>query len=177
MPRTMNEDRQLSLTEAAALVKPGDVLALGGMTLYRRPVAFVYELLRRLDRPTDLTLLCFTAGYESDLLIGAGCVSRVRSCYVGLEIFGLAPMFTAAKNLDVVQESEASLAYGLRATMAGVGFMPSLAWLGTDMLALRPDVKTVSDPYTGEELVAFPAIGCDFAVVHALVADRAGNAK
>jgi glutaconate CoA-transferase, subunit A len=165
------------MTEAAALVRPGDVLGLGGMTLYRRPVAFVYELLRRADRPTDLTLLGFTAGYESDLLIGAGCVSRIRSCYTGLEIFGLAPMFTAARNLDVTVETEASLAYGLRASMAGVGFMPSLAWMGTDLLSLRPDVKTIADPYTGEVLVAFPAIQCDIAIIHALVADRAGNAR
>ncbi|MCC7451515.1 MAG: CoA transferase subunit A, partial [Anaerolineae bacterium] len=89
----MNENKLLSLNDAAQLVKSGDVLGLGGVTLYRRPVAFVRELLRRADRPTDLTLLCFTAGYESDLLIGAGCVSKVRSCYFGLEIFGFAPMF------------------------------------------------------------------------------------
>src|SRR5262249_39219033 len=153
----MNENRQISLQEAAALVKPGQTLALGGMTLYRRPVAFVRELLRRDPRPSDLTLLCFTASYESDLLVGAGCVSHVRSCYFGLEIFGLAPMFTAAATLDVIQETEASLAAGLRATMAGIGFMPALGWLGTDLMTLRPDVKTVIDPYSGEELVAFPA--------------------
>ncbi len=173
----MNENRVLSLSEAASLVKSGQILALGGMTLYRRPVAFVYELLRKSERPTDLTLLCFTAGYESDLLVGAGCVSRVRSCYFGMETFGFAPMFTAAQNLDVVQETEASLAYGFRATMAGVGFMPALAWLGTDLMALRPDVKRVIDPYSGEELVAFPALPCDVAVIHALVADRCGNAR
>jgi glutaconate CoA-transferase subunit A len=173
----MNEDRRISLKEAAALVKSGQVLALGGMTLYRRPVAFVYELLRRADRPVDLTLLNFTSGYESDLLVGAGCVRRVRNCYFGLEAFGFAPMFTAAKGLEVTQETEASLAYGMRATMAGVGFMPSLAWMGTDMLSLRPDVKTIIDPYTGEELVAFPALHCDVAVLHALVADRSGNVR
>ena len=173
----MNEDRRLSLRDAAALVRPGDVLALGGVTLYRRPVAFVYELLRRTDRPSDLTLLCFTAGYESDLLVGAGCVSRVRSCYFGLEIFGFAPMFSAAQHLDVIQETEASLACGLRAKMAGIGFMPSLGWLGTDLTTLRPDVKTVIDPYTGDELVAFPALSCDVAVLHALVADRCGNIR
>jgi glutaconate CoA-transferase subunit A len=152
----MNENRQISLTEAAALVKPGQRLALGGMTLYRRPVAFVYELLRRQPRPADLTLLCFTAGYESDLLVGAGCVRQVRSCYFGLEIFGMAPMFSTATTLDVVQETEASLAAGMRATMAGVGFMPALGWIGTDLMTLRPDVKTV---------------------IHALVADRSGNAR
>jgi glutaconate CoA-transferase subunit A len=173
----MNENRQITLPEAAHLIQSGQTLALGGMTMYRRPVAYVYEMLRRAQRPTDLTLLCFTAGYESDLLVGAGCVSSTRTCYFGLEAFGFAPMFTAAKGLDVVQETEASLAYGLRATMAGVGFMPGLAWLGTDMLKLRPDVKTIIDPYTDEELVAFPALRCDVAVIHALVADRSGNAR
>jgi len=173
-------DLRLSLAEAASLVKSGDTLALGGNMLYRRPVAFVYELLRQPEPPRDLTLLCFTAGYESDLLVGAGCVSRTRTCYFGLEVFGFAPMFTQAANqglLQIIEETEASLAFGIRARLAGVGFMPSTAWIGTDLLALRPDVKTITDPYGGEELVAFPAISCDVAVIHALVADRRGNAR
>ena len=53
--------------------------------------------------------------------------------------------------------------------------MPSRAWLGTDLPALRPDVRTVTDPYSGEELIAFPAIPCDVAVLHGLAADRHGN--
>ncbi len=178
-PSCPNElNKLLPLAEAAALVKRGDTLALGGLTLYRRPVAFVRELLRRPD-VTDLTLLCFTAGYESDLLVGARRARRVRTCYFGLEVFGLAPMFTSAASagaLEIVEESEASLAFGLRAALADVGFMPGRGWLGTDMLRLRPDVKTVTDPYTGETLVAFPAIPCDVAVVHALQADPSGSA-
>ncbi len=173
-------DKRLTLAEAATLVQPGQTLALGGNMLYRRPVAFVRELLRRPQPPVGLTLLCFTAGYESDLLVGAGCVSQTRTCYFGLEAFGLAPMFTAAANagqLRVIEETEASLAFGIRARLAGVGFMPSTAWLGTDLLALRPDVQTVRDPYSGETLVAFPALSCDVAVIHALVADRCGNAR
>jgi hypothetical protein len=54
--------------------------------------------------------------------------------------------------------------------------MPSHAWQGTDLFRLRPDVRTVTDPYSGEELTAFPPIGCDFAVIHALEADPEGNA-
>lgn len=176
----MNENKIISMAEAVEWIRPGYSLALGGMTLYRRPVAFVYELLRRTTPPTDLTLLCFTAGYESDLLVGAGLVRRVRTCYFGLEIFGLAPMFSAAGNagtLDIMEESEASLALGLRARMNGIGYAPSSAWIGTDMLKLRPDVKLTHDPYSGETLVAFPAISCDVAVIHALVADKAGNAR
>lgn len=168
------------LAEAAALVRSGQTVALGGMTLYRRPVAFIYELLRRADAPRDLTLVCFTAAYESDLLIGAGLVRRMRSCYFGFEIFGFAPMFTEASQhgrLDVMEESEASLTLGLRATLANVGFMPGRAWVGTDMLRLRPDVRTVRDPYSDEELAAFPAIHIDVTVLHALQADPLGNAS
>lgn len=173
-------NRLISLDEAAALVRSGDTLALGGNMLYRRPVAFVRALLRRPDPPRDLTLLAITAGYESDLLVGAGLVSRTRTCYFGLEAFGFAPMFTAAVQAGrctVIEETEASLAFGIRAQMAGVGFMPSPAWRGTDLPALRPDVKMIADPYSGEELVAFPAIRCDVAVIHALAADRLGNTR
>jgi glutaconate CoA-transferase subunit A len=178
-PRSI-ADRRVSLAEAVTVVQPGHTLALGGNMLYRRPVAFVHELLRQPHPPTDLTLLCFTAGYESDLLVGAGCVGQTRTCYFGLEAFGFAPMFTQAASqgtLRVIEETEASLAYGIRAQMAGVSFMPSTAWIGTDLLTLRPDVKTLTDPYSGKELVAFPAITCDVAVIHALVADRRGNAR
>jgi glutaconate CoA-transferase subunit A len=171
-------DKVISLSEAAAFVHSGDTLALGGMTLYRRPVAFVRELLR--GDACDLTLLCFTASFESDLLIGAGRVRAIRSCYFGLEGFGLAPMYTQAAargDVRVIEESENSLAFGLRAAMAGMCFMPGPGWIGTDLLKVRPDVKVIDDPYTGQPVAAFPAIACDVVVIHATVADRAGNAQ
>lgn len=170
----------IPLQETPALVQKGNTLALGGMTLYRRPVAFVQELIQHSkSKALDLTLLAFTASYESDLLVGAGLVKRIRTCYFGLEAFGLAPMFTQAANLqdiEISEETEASLGFGLRAALADVGFMPGRGWLGTDLPKLRPDVKTVEDPYTGEILIAFPAIPVDVAVIHALQADPYGNA-
>jgi glutaconate CoA-transferase subunit A len=172
----------ITLEEAVASVSSGRMLALGGVTLYRRPMSFTRALLQRYRQsgePHDLTLLAFTAGLESDLLLGAGMVSHVRSCYFGLEIFGLAPMFTYLANrgeVEIIEETEASISCGLRAQLADIGFMPGRAWLGTDLPKLRPDVRMVVDPYSGEELCAFPAIQPDVAVIHALVADEQGNA-
>jgi glutaconate CoA-transferase subunit A len=174
--------KQISIEQAVEQIQSNSMLALGGMTLYRRPVAFVRALIKRhqqCSEPHDLTLLAFTAGFESDLLVGAGMISCVRSCYFGLEIFGLAPMFTNLANngqLKILEETEVSISMGLRAQMARVGFMPGLGWLGTDLPRLRPDVHTIIDPYSGEELVAFPAIQPDVAVIHALRADMDGNA-
>ncbi len=175
----MSTDRYVSLEEAALEVPDGATLALGGMTLYRRPLAFVKALLLRERPPRDLTLLSFTGGIESDLLIGSGCVAVIRSAYVGLEAFGLAPMFThfaQQGRLHVIEETEASIVMGIRAGIAGSGFMPSRAWQGTDLPGLRPDVKPVRDPYSAEEMLAFPAIHCDVAVIHGLAGDRQGNA-
>jgi glutaconate CoA-transferase subunit A len=117
---------------------------------------------------------------ESDILVGAGMVEVIRTCYFGLEAFGLAPMFTVeagAGEIKIIEETEASLAFGLKATISEIGFMPSHAWTGTDLFQLRPDVKTVIDPYSGEELTAFPPISCDVAIIHALEADVFGNAN
>ena len=175
-------DKQITMQQAIDWVSSGSCLALGGMTLYRRPVAFVRALIQHnlsSGEPNHLTLLAFTAGFESDLLVGAGIADRIRSCYFGLEIFGLAPMFTYYANrgeIEIIEETEASIALGLRARTAGIGFMPGRAWLGTDLPRLRPDVKTIDDPYTGETLMAFPAINPDIAVIHALRADTDGNA-
>ena len=180
----MAHDKRLSLKEAAELIPSREcVIGLGGVTLYRRPMAFSLALYARHlhnSVPSDITLLSFTAGLESDLLVGAGMVQRVRTCYFGLEVFGLAPHFTSLAGegrIQIVEETEASLAYGLKATISEVGFMPSHAWTGTDLFKLRPDVKRVTDPYSGEELTAFPPISCDVAVLHALEADPQGNAN
>ncbi len=170
-------DKRVPLSKALDGVRDGCTLGIGGMTLYRRPMRLVLELLRR--EPRDLTLLAFTAGLESDLLVGAGCVARTRTCYFGLEAFGLAPMFTAlatAGHVQVVEETEGTLAAGLRASLAGVGFMPIRGVRGTDVMKVRPDLRTVTCPYTGEELLAVPAIRPDVALIHAQQCDPEGNA-
>jgi glutaconate CoA-transferase subunit A len=172
-------NKLVDLTAVLPLIRSNQTIALGGLTIYRRPVAFVRALLQQPSRPQNLTLLTFTAGLASDMLVGGGCVSQTRTCYFGLESFGLAPMFTqmvANGRLTIIEESEASIACGLRAAVGQLGFIPSRAWQGTDLFKVRPDVKTVIDPYSGETLTAFPAIQIDVAVIHVLKADRFGNA-
>jgi glutaconate CoA-transferase subunit A len=172
-------NKVVPLTAVLPLIHNNQTIALGGLTIYRRPVTFVRALLQHQPRPQNLTLLAFTAGLASDMLVGGGCVSQTRTCYFGLESFGLAPMFTQAVEngrLTIIEESEASIACGLRAAVGQLGFMPSRAWQGTDLFKVRPDVKTVVDPYSGETLTAFPAIQVDVAVIHVLKADQSGNA-
>lgn len=166
----------VSLSDAREQFASGQVISIGGMTLYRRPCALVRELI--LSGANDLTLMSFTSGIESDLLVGAGRVSTVRSCYFGLEIFGLAPMFTRAAadgGIKLVEETEATLSQGFAAKLNHLGFLPVQGLLGTDILSVRPDLKVLTCPYTGARHVAVPALGPDVALLHAAAADEAGN--
>lgn len=170
-------DKVTSLAEALKSVRDGYMVALGGMTLYRRPVAAVAELIRQGRR--DLTLLDYTAGFEGDILIGADRVSRVHSCYFGLDVLGPAPMYRRAVQsgrVAIVEETEATIAYGLRAARARVDFLPARILDQTDLTQVRPDLVKVRSPYSDRSYIAVPPLVPGVAVVHAWLADPSGNA-
>jgi glutaconate CoA-transferase subunit A len=147
------------------------------MTLQRRPVSACLELIRQGRR--KLTLLDYTGSFEGDILIGAGAVAAVRSCYFGMDVLGLAPMHrraVMAGQVKAIEESEATVAFGLRATLAGVDFFPARIWDQTDLASTRPDIREVPSPYSDRTYVALPAIAPEVAIVHAWIADPAGNA-
>ena len=84
-----------SLSEAAALVRDGDLLAIGGSLLQRTPAAFVRELARQGRR--DLGLAKPSPGYDADLLAATGVLARISSGIVSFEQpFGMAPNFRRA---------------------------------------------------------------------------------
>lgn len=166
----------MDASEAVGLVHSGEVVGIGGMGLFRRPVGLVLELLRYGVR--ELTLLGWTLGFEADLLVGAGAARRVRTSYFGLESFGMAPMYRSrAEGAEIswVEETASTLAFGLRAALQGTGFMPARSLMGTDLLRLRPDIQLIACPYTGEVYPAMPALRPDVALIHALQADENGN--
>jgi len=142
-------------------------------------VALPHSPWRLLVKKKRLTLMAMTAGLACDIMIGSGCVDMIRSCYVGLEIFGFAPMFRQKienGEIKMIEETETTIAAGLRANLGGLAFLPARCLLGTDFLKIRPDIRIVTCPYTGERLPALPAIKPDVALIHALVADEQGNA-
>ena len=173
----LTADRRATLAEALTAVRDGHRVGLGGMTLYRRPVAAALALAAAGRR--DLEIVTLTGGPETDLLIGAGCVSRLRSCYTGLEVVGFAPHFTRRAQqgtLELVEETEYTLSYAIQAATMRVPFLPMRGDLArTDLLGVRPDLKTFACPLTGATLIAVPALPLDVAILHATAADRHGN--
>jgi len=167
-----------ALADAAALVRDGDVLGIGGMTLYRKPMAFVRELARA--GRNGLTLLGFCSSFEAELLAAAGALKTLRTCYFGLEFLGLAPTLRRATEqgaIGIVEETEYTLAIGLQAALMKVPCLPSRdCEVGTDYFRVRPDLKRAPCPVSGELLTWFPAVAPRVAVIHAPLADEQGNA-
>jgi glutaconate CoA-transferase, subunit A len=70
------------------------------------------------------------------------------------------------------------VAAGLQAAAHRLPFLPVRAGLGSDVMRVNPELRTVRSPYPdGEELVAMPALRLDAALVHLNRADEQGNAQ
>ena len=70
------------------------------------------------------------------------------------------------------------LHWGLLAAAHRLPFLPIRAGLGSGVLEVNPELRTVRSPYPdGEELVAMPALRLDAALVHMNRADAAGNGQ
>ena len=72
------------LEEAAKLVHDGDLVTFGGATFHRAPMEFVRELVRQEKK--DLNLIDREPAMDFDLLIGAGCVAKVRTGMLAFEV-------------------------------------------------------------------------------------------
>jgi glutaconate CoA-transferase subunit A len=170
-------DKTTSLGDAIACIKNGMRIGLGGMTLYRRPVLAAIAM--GAAGLKDLELVTLTGGIETDLLIGAGCVSTLRSCYTGLEVAGFAPHFTRCiqnGSLALVEETEYTLSYAVQAAAMRVPFLPMLGVIDqTDIANVRKDLKKFICPLTGVDLYAVPALSLDVAIIHVSAADNLGN--
>jgi glutaconate CoA-transferase subunit A len=177
MRARMRPDKRCTLAEAAAVVRDGDTVALGGALSYREPMALVRELVRQGRR--DLRLVGSAHGIDVDLLVGAGAAGAVEESYVGFEQdLGLAPAYRRAAQAGTVALRETccyTLLQQLRAAEYGLPFMPVRGVAGTGIRELHPEYGEITCPFTGQRLIAVPALAPDVALIHGLSADRRGN--
>jgi glutaconate CoA-transferase, subunit A len=172
----LSRSRVATLQGAAELVSDGCRVAFGGLSVYQHPMGFVRELAR--ERRRDLTVVGVLNGPELDLLVGAGCVAKIETSYVGLEQFGLARNFrraVEAGEVEVEDYSEMVAFDRFRASEDGLPFLATKALNGSDVLKHNPRLKPFECPLTGAPLVAVPPADPEVVVLHAFAADQFGN--
>jgi glutaconate CoA-transferase subunit A len=164
--------------EIAAGLRPGMTIGIGGWGSRRKPMALVRAILRSDLR--DLTVVSY-GGPDVGLLIAGGHVRRVVTGFVSLDTIPLEPHFRLGRQqgtVELTELDEGMLHWGLLAAAHRLPFLPIRAGLGSDVLRVNPELRTVRSPYAdGEELTAMPALRLDAALIHLNRADAEGNGQ
>ncbi|MGW7430721.1 CoA transferase subunit A [Streptomyces sp. NPDC054861] len=175
-------DKTMTPEEVVGRLRSGMTLGIGGWGSRRKPMALVRALLR--SEITDLTVIS-CGGPDVGLLAAAGRIRRLVAPFATLDSIPLEPHFRAAREsgaLRLTELDEAMFMWGLHAAANRLPFLPVRAGLGSDVMTVNPELRTVRSPYAGddgafEEFVAVPALRMDAALVHLNRADRLGNAR
>jgi glutaconate CoA-transferase subunit A len=170
-------NKVVDLPTAAGIVADGNTIALGGGLSARLPMALVRELVRQGRR--GLHVVGSAHGIDVDLLIAAGAIRVCQESYVGFEQdLGLAPAYRRAAEagqIEVLESCCGTMLNQLRAAALGIPYIPVQGVIGSDILGLHPEYREVQCPFTGQTLVAVPALHPDVALLHAPVGDSRGN--
>jgi glutaconate CoA-transferase subunit A len=163
----------------ADLIHDGDAVAMEGFT-HLIPFAAGHEVMSQGRR--DLELIRMTPDLLYDQLVGMGCARKLVFSYGGNPGVGSLHRFRDAIEhgwpvpLEIEEHSHAGMANRYAAGAADLPFGVLRGYAGTDLVE-HTNVKTVTCPFTGEELAAVPALRPDVAIVHAQQADRRGNVQ
>ncbi|HXQ76489.1 MAG TPA: CoA-transferase [Acidimicrobiales bacterium] len=171
-------DKRAPLDEMVAELRPGMTVGFGGWGSRRKPMAAVRAIVRA--GIGDLTVVSY-GGPDVGVLCAAGLVRKVVYGFVTLDSIALDPHFRAARQsggIAAMEVDEGMFYLGLLAAAQRLPFLPTRAGLGSDVLRVNPELRTVTSPYgDGEELVAMPALELDAAFVHLNRADTHGNGQ
>jgi glutaconate CoA-transferase subunit A len=170
----------VSLREAVAeLVHDGDSVALEGFT-HLIPFAAGHELIRQ--RRAELELIRMTPDLLYDQLIGMGVARKLVFSYGGNPGVGSLHRFRDAvendwpRAIELEEHSHAGMANRYVAGASDLPFAVLRGYVGTDLMK-RTTVAPITCPFSGEQLVAVPALRPDVAIIHAQESDRAGNVQ
>lgn len=159
-------------------LRDGDTVAFEGFT-HLIPHAAAHEAIRQGVK--DLTLIRMTPDIIYDQMIGMGLVKKVIFSYAGNPGVGLLRrMRDAIENswpraIETEEHSHAAMANAYEAGAAGLPCAVFRGYRGAGLKEVNPSIKSITCPFTGEELAAVPAHRPDVAVIHAQRANRRGD--
>jgi glutaconate CoA-transferase subunit A len=171
--------RFVSLSEAVRdNLNDGDVAAFEGFT-HLIPHAAAHEAIRQGFR--DLTLIRMTPDVVYDQMVGMGMAKKLIFSYVGNPGVGLLRRVRdAVENnyphpIEIEEHSHAAMANAYEAGAAGLPLAVFRGYKGAGLAQVNPNIRSIIDPFTGEELAAIPSVRPDVSFIHAQRANRRGD--
>jgi glutaconate CoA-transferase subunit A len=166
----------LTADEAVRRIPAGATIGVGGSINAGHPMALVRAAIRA--RPSGLTVAGLTAGLEIDLLIAAGCCSRVVAAYVGAERFvGLPPALRWAAEEGRIEIWENEEGVHLASLRAKAQRLPYATWVGAvgTSVVQHPLAEQAVDERTGATYLRVRPLSVDAGLFWAEAADEDGN--
>ncbi len=173
-----------TVSEVVASIPDGAHIALGGFAIARNVIAPVHELIRQGKR--DLTVSQGVAGLDTDLLVGAGLVSRLIIGGGSLDRFGPVHCINRAReraSLAFEDWTSLSICFRYLAGALGLSFIPIKSLIASEILERLENntgaeaVKRMKCPFTDEDYVILKALTPDVSFVHVQTADAEGNCR
>ena len=175
------QSKVVSMRDAIARhVHDGDTVVIEGFT-HLICFAAAHEIIRQGRR--DLTLCRLTPDLIYDQMIAAGCAKKLVFSWAGnpgagsLHAFRRAVEGKGERPLEIEEYSHFGMVARFCAGSAKLPFWPMRDYMGTDLPVANPRIRTVTCPYTGEQLATVPALNPDVTIVHAQRADASGHAQ
>ena len=171
----------MPMAEAIArCVQDGDTIAIEGFT-HLICFAAGHEIIRQKKR--DLVACRLTPDLIYDQMIAAGCVRKLVFSWAGNP--GVGPLNALRRAveqqkpqpIELEEYSHFGMAMRFFAGASRLPFMPLRSYRGSDLPKVNPQIRTMTCPYTGEELNTVPALNPDVAIIHAQRADANGNTQ
>jgi len=176
----MDSGKMMSMKEAVSrYVKDDETIYLAGFT-HMIPFAAGHEIIRQ--KRKGLTLCRATPDIIYDQMIAAGCAKKVVFSYAGNPGVGSLRCFRRALEkgvpnpIEIEEYTHFGLSGRLFAGATNMPFLPMRTNAGSDLPANNSNIKTIKDPYTGDEVSIVPPLRPDIAVVHVQRCDENGNA-
>lgn len=164
----------------AGFVRDGDVVVIEGFT-HLICFAAAHEIIRQ--RRRDLTLCRLTPDLVYDQMIAAGCAKKLVFSWAGnpgvgsLHALRRAIEKAVPAPLEIEEYSHFGMVARLCAGAANLPFWPLHDYRGSDLASVNSLIRTITCPYTGQELATVPALNPDVTIVQAQRADSDGNAQ
>lgn len=183
----MKEEKVMSAKEAVSrFIDDGITIAISS---FFHTIAYdiTHEIIRQ--KKKHLTICAPSFNENADQLIGAGCVDRIVSSYVWMEVFGSLSCFRRAMEKGIPHKVEMedytnfTMVARFLAGSLGIPYIPVNSMKGSDMMNHSSwmgenKVKMMKDPFgSGVEHALVPALKPDVGFVHAQRADEEGNVQ
>lgn len=172
----MAKAKIVTAKEAAALVKDGDTVMVGGFMTHGTAHTVIGEITAK-----DLTVVCNDCGYENQgagVLLHKGLIKTLIATHVGLNK-EVAEKYNAGE-IELKLQPQGTLAEQIRCGGTGIAGFLTPTGVGTivadpESPTTLPGVQTIN--YNGKEYLLEPAMRGNVAIIHGFVADESGNIR